>query len=94
MEVKDLSSAFILFVTLVTHIQGYLNLNNMYNSSPKVTTNYSDYIEDDTELLNFMNNYVKNVLELDHEWTIKADITVINIFMDNAMESIKETCKV
>ncbi|XP_057336416.1 retinoid-inducible serine carboxypeptidase-like [Microplitis mediator] len=91
MEVKELSSAFISFITLVTYIQGYLKLNNMYNSSPKVTTNYSDYTEDDTELLDFMNNYVKNVLELDHEWTIKADITVINIFVDNAMESIKET---
>ncbi|XP_074108865.1 retinoid-inducible serine carboxypeptidase-like [Cotesia typhae] len=78
------------FTPQIVAIQSHYKLNNMFNLSPSVTTNYSD-VEKDEKLKNLMNNHVKNVLQLGHEWKVQVDFSVMMDFGGKTAKPIKQT---
>ncbi|XP_044575495.1 retinoid-inducible serine carboxypeptidase-like [Cotesia glomerata] len=77
-------------VLQVVAIGDHYKLNNAYNLSPSVTTNYSD-VEKNDKLKSLMNNQVKNVLRLGHEWKNNVDSTVLKGYAEKVAKPIKQT---
>ncbi|CAD6211813.1 GSCOCT00003845001.2-RA-CDS [Cotesia congregata] len=78
------------FAAQIVFLRNHFKLNNIFNLSPSVTTNYSD-VEKDDKLKSLMNNHVKNVLRLGHEWKNDADYSAMVNFGEKTAKPIKQT---
>ncbi|XP_044576010.1 retinoid-inducible serine carboxypeptidase-like [Cotesia glomerata] len=81
---------FHLLISQVVSIQDHYKLNNVFNLSPSITTNYSEFVKND-KLKSLMNNHVKNVLRLGHEWKNNVDSTVLMGYGETVAKPIKQT---